>query len=274
MSSLINKLEKIPKLWLFDGDGVLYVESKILPGVKQFFDEVNLESFGLLTNNSTSTLKRYRTKLKNFGLNFKEDQIFTSAYIAVQISHAKRAYIIGEDGIFDACEKNNIEIMNSNNDESVDIDTVFVGMDRNFTYSKLAIAMKAILNGAKYIATNPDKTFPGKDSYLPGAGAMIASLNACVNKEPDIIVGKPEKYLFEKALERFNISNADTIMIGDRFETDILGAQKLGIKSILVKTGIGATYTDSQIKKWQSNYDAPNFVVKDFNDILKLVKEI
>ena len=135
-------------------------------------------------------------------------------------------------------------------------------------------AMISINHGSRYIATNPDKTFPSHNDFVPGAGAMIASLNVCVDSEPEIIAGKPSTYLFEAALNKYGIKASDAIMVGDRFETDILGASELGIPTVLVRTGIASNYSDEMIENWKNKYNAPTYVVNNLLEILDIFEKI
>jgi 4-nitrophenyl phosphatase len=110
-------------------------------------------------------------------------------------------------------------------------------MDRGLTFEKAKVATRLILGGAEFVATNTDGTFPTPDGLSPGTGMVIGALKGTTGIEPTII-GKPEKAIFEAALEALSASEATTAMIGDRLETDILGAQRLGIPAIAVLSGV------------------------------------
>ena len=111
-------------------------------------------------------------------------------------------------------------------------------MDRELTYRRLAIGCRFIRQGAEYIATNIDQTFPIENGVLPGAGSMIAALSACAGKEPAVNLGKPESLMFEQAMEEAGIPASQSAFFGDRLETDILGGNKAKMTSVLVYGGI------------------------------------
>jgi 4-nitrophenyl phosphatase len=120
---------------------------------------------------------------------------------------------------------------------AADADVVVVGLDPDLTYQKLAQAMQLIRGGARFIGTNGDRTFPLPDRLVPGAGSILAALQACTDQKP-LIIGKPEKPMFEIALDRLGTPAGRTLMVGDRLDTDILGGQQAGLRTALLLTGV------------------------------------
>jgi 4-nitrophenyl phosphatase len=116
-------------------------------------------------------------------------------------------------------------------------DVVVVGVDFDLTYAKLKNATLEIRRGAKFVGTNADRTFPGTEGLIPGAGAILAALEAATDIRP-FVIGKPEPAMFEMALEKMHADPASTAVLGDRLDTDIEGAQRVGLVSILVLTGV------------------------------------
>ena len=114
---------------------------------------------------------------------------------------------------------------------------VVAALDRQVTYARLAHATRLIRNGARFIGTNPDRTWPSETEITPGAGAVLAFLEAATDVRP-FIVAKPEPVIFQQALARMGSRPEETVMIGDRLETDILGGQRVGMKTILVLSGV------------------------------------
>ncbi len=226
------------KMIIYDIDGVLMLDGQLIDDVRETIDK--LHDMGIkqiaFTNNSTkhpSTLKS-----KFFQLRLNIDDIITSSILMV--NYCKKVgidavYIVGEPGMVDYFRQEGIVVSQDY------AKAVIVGMDRTLTYEKLAIATRLIRNGAKFLATNPDKTFPTPRGLEPGAGSMIASIVASTDKEPEIIVGKPNKYGFEYILGKYAMDPSNVIMVGDRYETDIIGALNAKIKGIIVKTGVAAT---------------------------------
>ena len=118
------------------------------------------------------------------------------------------------------------------------VDYVVVGLDRSFDYRKMAIAMSCIRRGALFVATNTDATVPSEGGELPGAGSIVSAIAACAGRGPDLVVGKPNPRSFEIALEKLGLEGEEVLVIGDRLETDIAGAARLGLDSALVLTGV------------------------------------
>jgi len=221
---------------IIDLDGVLYCGDEAIVGAREFIDLLQREGvpFLLLTNNSTRTPGQYVTKLGKMGIAIEESDVLTSAqatalYMERIAPPGARVYAIGEEGLRAALrEKYTIA------DERADF--VVVGMDTGLTYEKLRVATLLIRGGARFIATNPDKTLPTEEGLVPGNGAVLAALNAATGVAP-CVVGKPEPAIFDLALARMGVGREGAAVIGDRLETDILGGRRAGLSTILVLSG-------------------------------------
>ena len=138
---------------------------------------------------------------------------------------------------------------------------VVVGMDRQFTYDKLTKATLLIRSGLPFYATNPDKTFPTPRGLEPGAGAIIASVQAATDVEP-FMAGKPQATMMQVALERLGTSADQTLAVGDRLETDILGGKSAGCRTALVLSGV-CTQADLE-----ASSSRPDLVADDLTQLL------
>ena len=222
---------------IIDLDGVLYRGHEAVVGAREFVALLQREGtpFLLLTNNSTRTPGQYVTKLAEMGIAIEESDVLTSAqatalYLERISPPGAQVYVIGEEGLQVALrERYTIA------EESADF--VVVGMDREITYEKLRVATLLIRSGARFIATNPDKTLPTEEGLVPGNGAIIAALEAATGVAP-FVVGKPEPAIFDLALARMGVSKEGVAVIGDRLETDILGGRRAGLITILVLSGV------------------------------------
>jgi len=223
--------------YLVDIDGVLRIGDKPIPQAVEFVS--TLQSLGipflLVTNNSTRSPSDNKAMLEGLGLYVSERNIVTSAVVSADYVRSSkegaRAYVVGESGLKSAMEEDGIIMDDS------DPDFVVVGWDRKFTYEKMKTAALAIRGGAGYIATNTDSSFPMPEGLVPGAGAIVASISTATDREP-IVMGKPNPPIFKYAISRLGGRFEDLVMIGDRYGTDIAGAMKLNIGSIMVTTGV------------------------------------
>ncbi|MFW9970638.1 MAG: HAD-IIA family hydrolase, partial [Candidatus Odinarchaeota archaeon] len=199
MRALIDELKDI-KLAIFDVDGVIYRGDMLISNVDKIINELKALSIKIIynSNNSTETRQDYVDKLKKFKINSELSDFYTSASItSTEITKIKpnaQIFVIGEIGLkleLQAQGHNIIDEVSNYND----VDFVIVGLDRDFSYQKLAIAQKCILEGhAQFYATNADATLPVVDGLKPGAGVMVNALITCTGKEPVRIFGKPEPF--------------------------------------------------------------------------------
>ena len=239
----MDKLQSITSL-IIDLDGVLYRGDQAIVGAREFIALLRREGvpFLFLTNNSTRTPGQYVMKLARMGIAIRENDVLTSAqatalYIERIAPPGARVYVIGEEGLRAALrEKYTTPYEGGREIVETGADFVVVGMDTGLTYEKLRIATLLIRGGARFIATNPDKTLPTEEGLVPGNGAAIAALEAATGVAP-FVVGKPETAIFDLALTRMGVGKEGTAVIGDRLETDILGGQMAGLSTILVLSG-------------------------------------
>lgn len=225
---------------IIDMDGVLWLGDRPLPQLAQFFDALRALGlrFVLATNNASRSGDEYVAKLKKFGADVALDEILTSpqatALYLAQNAPDARVFFIGEPGLGVELQARGLRIAN---DQPETATHVVVGWDRNLTYAKLAEACLLIRRGAKFIGTNPDVTYPGERGIVPGNGATLAALRASTGVEP-LIIGKPEPEMMVQSMARMGSAAANTAVIGDRLDTDILGGKNAGLTTLLVLTGV------------------------------------
>ncbi len=242
---------------LLDLDGVLYRGSDPVPRAA---DAVGtLRGAGkrivFLTNNSSRTPEQVAERLQAVGVHATADEVVTSA-IATATTLAGRgvrtAFVIGEDGLHEALADAGIAVVSASDDR---VDAVIVGFDRGADYAKLKDASVLVGRGVSLVATNPDGSFPapGGEAW-PGAGALLAAIEATTGVRGEI-VGKPEAPLLRRALEV--AGGGRPLVVGDRLDTDIAGAARLGWDSALVLTG-STRREDLAVSRW-----TPTIVVDD-----------
>ncbi len=226
---------------LLDVDGVLYRGREILPGAVAFlrFLVERRIPYIYLTNNSTLSPEMYAERLARRGFPATPEQVVGSAEATAHLlrqtfsDSSPRLLVIGEAGLEETLRRYGFGLV----DHADEADAVVVGLDRHVTYAKLAEATYALRRGVPFFGTNPDRTFPTERGLAPGAGSILAALEAASDRKPTI-VGKPEPPIFELALARLQQPRHAVLMIGDRLDTDILGARRLGLRTALVLTGV------------------------------------
>lgn len=223
---------------ILDMDGVLWRDNQPIGDLPAIFSKIRQRGWKvtLATNNATLSAEQYLEKLARFGVTLAPEQIVNSTmavvhYLSQRHPQGGSVYVIGESSLIQTLTESNFI-----NSEKATL-AVIVGMDRGVTYEKLRRATLLIRAGVPFIGTNPDKTFPMPEGLVPGAGAILAAVEAATSVHP-IIVGKPSPEMYRVALERMGVSPDSTVVVGDRLETDIAGGQQLGCKTGLVLSGV------------------------------------
>jgi 4-nitrophenyl phosphatase len=228
------------RAFIVDMDGVIWRGKKILPGVRGFFRllETHNLPFLVATNNSTVIPEQISSKFAKLDIHLKPEQVVTSSsatarFIGRTYPEIKRVYCIGEEGLQRALTSQGFGLTEGADEAQA----VVVGFDYQINWSKLEEATLAIVNGAHFIGTNPDPSIPTERGLAPGNGAILAALRAATNVDP-CIVGKPEPHLYRMATEWIQTEPHQTLVIGDRLETDIAGGIRAGMPTCLVLTGV------------------------------------
>ena len=265
---------------IIDMDGVLWHGTQAMPGLVEFFqtlDDLDIR-YILATNNASLTPEQYVTKLAKMGVTVTQKQILTSGmatalYLSEQVNPKEtRVFVVGEDGATQPLVELGFtltglyEVNNSDKPEQKGADIVVCGKDETLTWAKLATASLNIRAGASFIGTNADTTLPTEHGITHGNGAILAALEVATGVSPTII-GKPEPIIYQQALSLLGVSPEETVALGDRLETDILGAVRTGIRSIMVLTGIS-----SEADLQDSDYQ-PTWVMADIRAVTKALRE-
>lgn len=251
---------------IIDMDGVLWEGQRALPGLGEFFAALRQRGlkFVLATNNASQTPEQYLTKLAKFGVTVSREEVLTSAqaaalYLRQHNGSGARAFVIGEAGVRQALTEQGFTLTDL---YDVSADYVVVGMDRALSWDKLATATLNIRAGAQFIGTNPDRTLPTERGLTHGNGAVLAALQASTEQAP-LIIGKPEPTMYQLAMQRLGVPTEHVAAIGDRLDTDILGAVRAGCQSILVLSGV------STLAEVESSEFKPTWVMKDIQEITR-----
>jgi NagD protein len=220
-----------------DMDGVLVHEERAIPHADAFLSR--LRELGLpflvLTNNSIYTRRDLAARLRASGLDVPEESIWTSALATAGFLADQRpggsAYVIGEAGLTTALHQAGYTLTER------DPDYVVLGETRTYSFERITQAIRLILRGARFIATNPDPTGPSSDGPLPATGSVAALVSRATGVDP-YYVGKPNPLMIRSALNNLDAHSEDTAMVGDRMDTDIVSGLEAGLETILVLTGV------------------------------------
>lgn len=227
---------------VMDMDGVLWRGESPLPGLVEWFAWLreNRTPFALATNNSSTTPADYVAKLARLGVeDVPEAAVLTSstataAYLQGRYPAGTSVYVLGMNGVREALLAAGFDVVDEG---AAEAQVVVVGIDFDLTYNKLKRAALLVREGAELIGTNADRTFPRPEGLVPGAGSLLAAVEAATDCKATVI-GKPAAPMFEAALKYLQAAPDDTLMVGDRLDTDIAGAQALGLRTVLVFTGV------------------------------------
>lgn len=221
-------------------DGVLWRGDLALDGMVDFFKLLREHNapFALASNNSTKSREQYVVKLARMGVpDVPQESIVTSgtataAYLVANYPLDTPIHVHGTDGLKGFVREAGYTIVDT------EAPVVVASMDWDLSFETLKRAAMTIRAGATFIGTNPDTTFPTQEGLWPGTGSVLAALAAASGREPDVIIGKPNAPLFETALAYLGVDRSAALMVGDRLNTDITGAQKVGMRTALVFTGV------------------------------------
>lgn len=248
---------------ILDMDGVLYRLNTPIRGGAEFLAYLHETGrrFVLVTNNSTLTPGQYADKLSRMGIRVDVRRILTSGeatamYLSRLSPPGTRVYVVGENGLRTALQKHGFVLA-----DDITVSYVVCGLDRQLTYDKLATATLAIRAGAGFIATNPDRTLPTERGLEPGARAIFSAIQMATDAAPTVI-GKPEPAMLELAMTMLNATTPGTAIIGDSLETDIRGGRALGLKTVLLMSGV----TSSQ--QLAHSDQKPDLVYQDISALL------
>ncbi len=261
----IEDLKKKPA-FISDMDGVIYHGSRLLPGADDFVRwlENTGRKYLFLTNSSERSPRELSEKLKRMGLEIGVEHFYTSAmatasFLASQCPGGS-CYVIGEPGLINALYEAGFSI----NDVSPDY--VVVGETSSYTYDRIKHAVSLVRNGARLIGTNPDLTGPVESGIIPATGSLVAPIEMASGRKA-YFTGKPNPIMMRTALHKLGCRREDTVIVGDRMDTDVISGIEAGIETILVLTGVTS---EDDLKQFAYR---PHYVFSSVGDIVKRLSE-
>ncbi len=265
----MNKLSNIKAL-ILDMDGVLWRGNEPIDDLPTIFETIAARGLKVIlaTNNSTRTAEKHLEKINSFGVNLSVEQILSSSMAAAVLlkedfPDGGDLYVIGHEGITNAVETLGFRVFQEAEMPENPV-AVVSGIDWEITYEKIANAATLIRKGAPFYGTNPDKTYPTPNGLMPGAGTILAAIETASGVSP-IVAGKPEPYLFQLAMRRMGVLPGETLMVGDRLETDILGGQRAGCYTAQVLSGV------STRAEGEAMTPKPNIIAKNLEEVLEMI---
>jgi glycerol 3-phosphatase-2 len=276
-------------LLLVDLDGVVYRGSQAVPGVAAVLaaraeagDDVVY-----VTNNSMHYRTEYLRRLTDLGAPVREERVVSSAratalYIAEHEPSVRRVLVIGAGGLERELRDVGLDVVNGATaagrmaQEGVDgwnaaghPDAVVVGLDPQLTYLRLAAAADAIRAGARFVATNRDPVFPTEHGLRPGAGSVVAAIEAASGTAP-LVIGKPGPHLLREAAAAVGRTVEEAVVIGDGIRTDVAAARAVGARSVLMLTGVSGRGDLETLPE----SERPTVVAEDAGQLADILEEL
>ena len=226
-----------PKNYLIDMDGVLLKGKTVIPGAEQFIERLKARGaeYLVLTNNPLYTPRDLAHRMRITGLEIPTERIFTSAMATARFLETQKpegtAFVIGESGLTEAIHGAGYVITEH------EPDYVVLGETHSYVFERVTRAIRLVASGAHFIATNPDPVGPSEAGIVPACGAMAALIERATGVSA-FFVGKPNPLMMRSALNYLGVHSEETVMIGDRMDTDIIAGVESGMETILVLSGV------------------------------------
>lgn len=269
------------RLVIFDLDGVVYRGSQPVDGAAELIGALHAagREVRFATNNSMSTRAEYVTRLAAQGVSAEVDEIVTSTWATVgylrHLPDVRRVMAVGAPGMVREIAAAGLDVVPAAEAAPADWnggplpdgwDVVVAGLDQGFDYRRMGIAAAAIRAGARFVATNADMRYPTPDGFVPGAGTVVAAIEAASGSRPTVI-GKPEPAMFLEILDMAGLTPAEAVVIGDNPDADLPAARRAGITSILVLTGVA----DAEVAAGLAGERAPDHVADGPRQVAELL---
>ena len=225
------------KCFLLDMDGTFNLGDQLIDGSLYFIDTLNElgRDYLFLTNNSSKHRGQYAEKIRRLGLPVSEEKVFTSGEATALYLQEERAsssvFVVGTPALEEEFRQHGFQL------EREHPESIVLGFDTTLTYEKLWKLCDFVRAGLPYVATHPDFNCPTETGFMPDIGAMIAFVNASTGREPDLVVGKPNRMIVDSVAHKLGLQIAEMAMVGDRLYTDIALGQTSGITTCLVLSG-------------------------------------
>ena len=250
--------------WLFDLDGTVYRGESLVPGADDAIAALRAAGrrVAFLSNKPIQTRDEYARKLTRLGIPTPVDDVINSSLVLARhlarLDRGAPVFVIGEPPLIGELRDHGFEVRTDHR-----VRWVVIAFDRTFDYAKLNTALQAVRQGARLIATNPDRTCPTESGEIPDCAGMTAAVEAVTGRTVEIVVGKPSPIILEVALAHLGMTASECAIVGDRLETDIVMGKRLGLATVLVLTGITPA-GDPRIAE-----TAPDLILSSLRDLVR-----
>ncbi len=251
--------------WLLDLDGVVYVGHELLPGVREALAQLRDagKHVRFLTNDPRPTREQLAARLQQLGVEAHVDEIVTCGWATAQLLPelgVQSAYVVGSAGLAEELQRVGIAVT----DDGVP-DAVVVGADEQLRFLDVVRGCLLIQRGARFIATNADASYPMPFGTVPATGAVVCAIRLATGQRP-LVVGKPEPLMFLLALRTLP-PGSKALVVGDRVESDILGAHRAGLPAVLVANAVPNLPAARDLRR-------PDAVVRSLVELLEQAPEL
>ena len=257
------------KLICLDMDGTVYLGEHLFKGAKETFEyfKQNDISFVFLTNNSSHSLSFYVEKIKKMGIECNTDNFYSSIDTTIRYlkeRNIKTLFVLGIKTFKDELRKR-FTLIDEYDEKSVP-EVVLASFDTELVYDELKAACLYIQKGSEFIATNMDYRCPIEDGlYIPDCGGLCKWIEMCTDKKPTFL-GKPEPTMIYQVMEKFNVSKEETMIVGDRYYTDIVAGLNAGVDTVAVLSG------ETSLEEFQKAERKPTYIIDSIADLVGLLK--
>jgi 4-nitrophenyl phosphatase len=249
------------RCFFLDMDGTFSLGERLIDGSLRFIKTLQQQgkSFFFLTNNSSKNRQLYAEKITRLGLPISEEKVFTSGeatalYLKNQYTD-RSIYLVGTPALEDEFRSYGFPLTDTRPD------LIVLGFDTTLTYQKLWKLCDYVRAGLPYFATHPDPNYPTEDGFMPDIGAVIAFVKASTGREPDVVIGKPNRIILDTLVQKHHVCLQDSVMVGDRLVTDIALGNSVGIPSCLVLSG------ETHVEELQESPIQPTYLFNDLSAI-------
>lgn len=249
-----------------DLDGTVYRGDRLVPGAAEGIRTLRAAGVDVLflSNKAIQRREDYVDKLARLGVQATRDRVVNSGWVTARYVADtypdSEALVVGEDPLVQEFGRAGVETTRTSPG-----DLVVASMDREFTYEKLDLALSTLVDGAPFLATNPDRTCPTENGAVPDAAGMIGAIEGVTGRDPDAVLGKPSETMVETALSAVDAEPAACLVVGDRLETDVQMGERAGMTTALVLSGVTdrETLADAEIQ--------PDHVLETLADVREVL---